>query len=48
MDQGQATSYAIINLEDRGVNFAEPGTEVYEGMIVGEHNREKRFNSKYY
>ena len=40
MDQGQATSYAIINLEDRGVNFMEPGTEVYEGMIVGEHNRE--------
>ena len=30
----------IINLEDRGVNFMEPGTEVYEGMIVGEHNRE--------
>lgn len=27
MDQGQATSYAIINLEDRGVNFMEPGTE---------------------
>lgn len=40
MDQGQATAYAIINLEDRGVNFMEPGTEVYEGMIVGEHNRE--------
>ncbi|MGX0193995.1 translational GTPase TypA [Staphylococcus haemolyticus] len=40
MDQGQATAYAIINLEDRGVNFVEPGTEVYEGMIVGEHNRE--------
>ena len=36
----QATAYAIINLEDRGVNFMEPGTEVYEGMIVGEHNRE--------
>ena len=35
-----ATAYAIINLEDRGVNFMEPGTEVYEGMIVGEHNRE--------
>ena len=40
MDQGQATAYAIIGLEDRGVNFMEPGTEVYEGMIVGEHNRE--------
>ena len=32
--------HMIINLEDRGVNFMEPGTEVYEGMIVGEHNRE--------
>ncbi len=27
-------------LEDRGVIFVEPGTEVYEGMIVGEHNRD--------
>ena len=40
MDQGQASSYAIMGLEDRGTNFMEPGTEVYEGMIVGEHNRE--------
>ncbi|MGV3110756.1 translational GTPase TypA [Staphylococcus pettenkoferi] len=40
MDKGQASSYAIINLEDRGTNFMEPGTDVYEGMIVGEHNRE--------
>ncbi len=29
-----------LGTEDRGVNFMEPGTEVYEGMIVGEHNRE--------
>lgn len=29
-----------MNLEDRGVIFITPGTEVYEGMIVGEHNRE--------
>ncbi|GGI41469.1 translational GTPase TypA [Mammaliicoccus stepanovicii] len=40
MDKGVASTYAILNLEDRGVNFMEPGTEVYEGMIVGENNRE--------
>ncbi|MFH4917231.1 translational GTPase TypA [Staphylococcus cohnii] len=40
MDKGQASSYAIMGLEDRGTNFMEPGTEIYEGMIVGEHNRE--------
>ena len=40
MDKGQASSYAIMGLEDRGTNFMEPGTEVYEGMIVGEHNRD--------
>ncbi|SCS48863.1 translational GTPase TypA [Staphylococcus caeli] len=40
LDQGKASSYAIMGLEDRGTNFMEPGTEVYEGMVVGEHNRE--------
>ena len=40
MENGKATAYAIGNLEDRGVMFIEPGTEVYEGMIVGECNRE--------
>lgn len=39
-DNGQSTAYAIGNLEDRGIMFIEPGTEVYEGMIVGECNRE--------
>ncbi|MCL6637688.1 MAG: translational GTPase TypA, partial [Alicyclobacillus sp.] len=39
-ETGTATAYAIQNLEDRGVMFITPGTEVYEGMIVGEHNRE--------
>ena len=38
MENGQATAYAIGQLEDRGVMFIEPGTEVYEGMIVGEHS----------
>jgi GTP-binding protein len=37
--QGMAVSYAIFNLEPRGQLFIEPGDPVYEGMIVGEHNR---------
>ena len=40
MENGKATAYAIGNLEDRGTMFIEPGEEVYEGMIVGECNRE--------
>lgn len=40
METGKATSYGIQQAEDRGTIFVEPGTEVYEGMIVGEHNRE--------
>ena len=40
IDTGQATTYSIMNLEDRGTIFVEPGTAVYEGMIVGENNRE--------
>ena len=40
IDNGQATTYSIMNLEDRGTIFIEPGAEVYAGMIVGEHNRE--------
>ena len=40
VENGNATAYSIGNLEDRGVMFIEPGTEVYEGMIVGECNRE--------
>jgi GTP-binding protein len=38
--EGVATPYAIFGLQDRGIFFIEPGTEVYEGMVVGEHNRE--------
>jgi GTP-binding protein len=37
---GAATSYAMTNLQERGVLFVEPSTEVYEGMIVGENSRE--------
>ena len=39
-EAGKATAYALGQLEDRGVMFIEPGTEVYEGMIVGECNRD--------
>ncbi|HOZ54132.1 MAG TPA: translational GTPase TypA [Bacilli bacterium] len=40
MENGKASSYGLYQLEDRGTMFIEPGTEVYEGMIVGEHIRE--------
>lgn len=40
MENGAATTYSIMNLEDRGTIFVEPGTEIYEGMIVGQHNRD--------
>lgn len=36
-DKGPATPYAIEHVEDRGVLFIEPSTEVYEGMIIGEN-----------
>jgi GTP-binding protein len=38
-EEGVATFYAMKNAEDRGVFFISPGTKVYKGMIVGEHNR---------
>lgn len=38
-EAGTATAYAILNIQERGRLFIEPGTEVYEGMIVGEHSR---------
>lgn len=40
MENGKASAYGLGQLEDRGVMFIEPGFEVYEGMIVGENNRE--------
>ncbi len=36
---GAATQYAMINLQERGTMFVEPGTEVYEGMVIGENSR---------
>ncbi|MYL63635.1 translational GTPase TypA [Bacillus hwajinpoensis] len=40
MEKGKASEYGIMGVEDRGTIFVAPGTEVYEGMIVGEHTRE--------
>ncbi|GJE39735.1 translational GTPase TypA [Methylobacterium persicinum] len=39
-DKGEAVAYAMWNLEDRGPMMIEPGWKVYQGMIIGEHNRE--------
>jgi GTP-binding protein len=36
---GLVTSYALFNLQERGTMFVGPGTEVYEGMVVGENAR---------
>ena len=41
---GKTTGYAIFNLQERGEMFLAPGTEVYEGMIVGENARESDLN----
>ncbi len=41
---GEAVAYALFNLEPRGRLFIVPGDQVYEGMIVGEHNRENDIN----
>lgn len=41
---GEAVSYALFNLEPRGALFLMPGEPVYEGMIIGEHNRENDIN----
>jgi GTP-binding protein len=40
MENGKSTAYALGQLEDRGIMFVEPGVDVYEGMIVGEHSHE--------
>ncbi|MCG8613020.1 MAG: translational GTPase TypA [Pseudomonadales bacterium] len=40
MVNGKSLGYALYNLQDRGRMFIEPGTEVYEGMIIGLHNRD--------
>ncbi|MCO4292924.1 translational GTPase TypA [Solitalea sp. MAHUQ-68] len=40
MDKGSSTAYRIDKLQDRGIFFVDPGEEVYEGMIIGEHSRD--------
>ena len=40
MNQGEAVSYALNSLQDRGILFIEPGADIYTGMIVGEHSRD--------
>ena len=42
--QGQATAHAMTNLQERGTMFVNPGTAVYEGMIIGENSRESDLN----
>ncbi|PID28336.1 MAG: translational GTPase TypA [Candidatus Cloacimonadota bacterium] len=41
MEGGTATGYSLYSFAARGIMFIEPGTEVYEGMIIGEHTRDK-------
>jgi len=40
IELGQTVAYSLFNLQDRGVLFVGPGTEVYEGMIIGQHAKE--------
>jgi len=40
MENGQSVAYALWNLEERGRMFIGPQTDVYEGMIIGEHSRD--------
>jgi len=40
MDTGKAVAFALFNLQDRGAMFIGPQSQVYQGMIVGEHNRD--------
>ena len=39
ISRGKAVAYALWNLEDRGALFVSPGTDVYSGMLIGEHNK---------
>jgi GTP-binding protein len=41
---GTVTEYALQGLEDRGILFVKPGVEVYEGMIIGEFNKDNDLN----
>ncbi|HLD95248.1 MAG TPA: translational GTPase TypA, partial [Alphaproteobacteria bacterium] len=39
MVDGEAVAYALNSLEDRGTLFVEPGSKVYQGMVIGENSR---------
>lgn len=40
MEKGQTTAYSIDKLQDRGRFFVDPGVDIYEGQVVGEHSRD--------
>ena len=40
-ENGRASTYGLLAAEERGTLFIDPGTEVYEGMIVGENSKEQ-------
>ena len=40
MENGTATPYSIMQVEERGMMFVDAGTDIYAGMVVGENNRE--------
>ena len=39
-EQGVAVTYGLLNAQGRGETFVDPGTKVYEGMVIGSHHRE--------
>jgi GTP-binding protein len=39
MEQGETVAYAMVNVQERGVLFVNPGVKVYEGMVIGAHSR---------
>ncbi len=40
IDSGETVAYSLFNLQDRGILFVNPGTKVYEGMIIGQNAKE--------
>ena len=41
MENGKTMAYSLFNLQDRGTIFVEPATDIYEGMIIGESNKDQ-------
>lgn len=41
MENGKTMAYSLFNLQDRGTIFVQPATEIYEGMIIGESNKDQ-------